>query len=166
MLTNEESEYLLQLEKTLLNPNQVIDLSEKRHTVELISHQDTDYRFRIDILTNKKVLLKTSIHHMESNSFIGLLRIDFKGGHKNPDLISDTVPDKLKPFAGKWFEPDEPHMHIYVENYRPLVWAIPLKETNFPIKEIKEQADVSDLILNFGKRINIKSKIIIQQAGF
>jgi len=108
--------------------------------------------------------LKTSIHHLESNSFIGLLRIDFKGGHYNPLNIENTLPDLLKPYADKWFEPTEPHMHSYVEEYRPLDWANPLIDVDFPIKENKDLSDLSDLIINFARRINIKSIINIQQA--
>lgn len=103
---------------------------------------------------------------MESNLFIGLLRIDFKGGHKNPSIITETVPEFLKPFADKWLDPSEPHMHVFVENYKPLVWAIPLSKSDFPVKELKDPSDVSNLILNFGKKVNLISKINIQNAIF
>nr|WP_146194209.1 hypothetical protein [Brumimicrobium oceani] len=79
-------------------------------------------------------------------------------------MISDKLPKFLVPFAGKWIKPTEPHMHIYVEGYKALVWAIPLIESDFPIKDLKHPSDLSDLILNFGKKINLISKINIQSA--
>ncbi|WP_035670022.1 hypothetical protein [Flavobacterium sp. 83] len=164
MFTNQEAEYLLNLEKVLVNPYQTIDLKNKKNRIELISNQDSDYAFWIEITTNQKIILKTSIHHLESNSHIGLLRIDFKGGHHNPENINDTLPEFLKPYADKWFLPSEPHMHIYVEGYKPLAWAIPLTEIDFPIKEINQSSDLSDLIFNFARRINLKSIINIQHA--
>lgn len=164
MLTNQEAKYLLELEKTLENPKQVVDLRNKSNTLELISHQDSDYKFRIDITTNHKIILKTSIHHMESQSFVGLMRIDFKGGHHNPPVILESLPEYLKPYADKWFEVTEPHIHFYVEGYKPLAWAMPLQDSDFPIKDIKHQSDINELITNFAEKVNLKSKIDIQQA--
>jgi len=115
MLTNQEAEYLLGLEKVLMDPNQSIDLSKKKNRLELISHQDSDYQFWVELTTNQKIILKTSIHHLESNSYIGLLRIDYKGGHHNPANVLPTLPGLLAPYVDKWFEPEESHMHIYVE---------------------------------------------------
>lgn len=164
MLTNQEAIYLLGLEKVLVDPNQTVDLKNKKNRIELISHQDTDYSFWVEITTNQKIILKTSIHHWERNSSIGLLRIDYRGGHHNPENIENTLPEFLKPYADKWFEPTEPHIHIYVEGYKPLVWAMPLVDDDFPIKEIIQSSDLSDLIINFARRINLKSIINIQHA--
>lgn len=164
MLTNQEAKYLLELEKVLIYPNQTIDLSKKKNRLELISHQDPDYDFRVEITTNQKIILKTSIHHLESNSFVGLLRIDFKGGHHNPVNILPSLPNFLIEYADKWFDPTEPHIHIYVEGYRPLAWAMPLIDSDFPIKDITHASDLSDLIINFARRINLKSLLNIQQA--
>lgn len=164
MLTNEEAEYLLDLDKSLSDPNQVVDLSNKKNRLDLLSHQDSEYNFRVEITSNQKIILKTSIHHLESNSFIGLLRIDFKGGHHNPSTIKNTLPEYLKPYVDKWFKPNEPHMHIFVEGYKPLVWAIPLEDTDFPTKDISDTSDLNDLIVNFAKKINLNSQINIQQA--
>ena len=164
MLTNQEAEYLLELDKVLSNPNQTIDLSKKKNRLELVSHADSDYNFWVEITTNQKIILKTSIHHLESNSHIGLLRIDYKGGHHNPSDIKSTLPEFLIPYADKWFEPTEAHMHIYVEGYKPLAWAIPLSDIDFPVKDIVEPSDLSNLIINFARKINLKSLINIQQA--
>lgn len=164
MLTNKEAKYLLELEKVLNDPNQTVDLSKKKNRLELISHEDSDYQFWVEITTNQKIILKTSIHHLESNSYVGLLRIDYKGSHHNPTNILPTLPDFLVPYADKWFEPNESHMHIYVEGYKNLAWAIPLDDIDFPVKDINQPSDLSDLIINFARQINLKSLINIQQA--
>lgn len=166
MFTKEKVEYLLNLEKRLANPNQVIDLSFKKNRLDLISYQDTECNFWVEITSNKKIVLKTSIHHLESNSFLNLLRIDFKGGHHNPPEVKRNLPEKLVQYADKWFKPNEPHMHIFVEGYKPLAWAIPLSDTDFPVKNIKDASDLNDLIINFAKEINLVSQIKIQQAIF
>jgi len=159
MLTNEEAKYLLELEKVLDNPKQKIDLNNKKNRLVLISNKDSEYSFWLEITSNKKIILKTSVHHLESKSFIGLLRVDFKGSHQNPATIKDTLPEFLTPYAGKWFDPTEPHMHIYVEGYKPLSWAIPLINSDFPTKEIINQSDLSELIISFARKINLISKI-------
>lgn len=163
-LTNLDAKYLLELNKVLVDPNQIIDLGLKKNTMELISPEDSDYTFRIDITSNQKVILKTSLHHQESTSYLGLLRIDFKGGHHNPVEIKDTLPEFLKGYADHWFGPSEPHMHFFVEGYKPLAWAMPLKDTKFPIKDLSSPSDLVDLIVNFAKEVNVKSLLNIQQA--
>jgi len=164
MFTNEEADYLLRLDKSLTDPDQIVDLSNKKNRLDLISYEDLEYSFWMEITSNKKIILKTSIHHLESNSFIDLLRIDYKGGHQNPAVVKNSLPQYLKIYAGKWFKPTEPHMHVFVEGYKPLVWAIPLVDTDFPIKDISQPSDLNDLIVNFAKKINLNSKINIQQA--
>lgn len=129
MLTNEEAEYLLNLNKSLSNPNQIIDLNNKKNRLDLFSHQDSEYNFWVEITSNQKIILKTSIHHLESNSYIRLLRINFKGGHHNPPTIKNTLPEYLKPYVDKWFAPNEPHMHVFVEDYKPLAWELEGKYT-------------------------------------
>ncbi|WP_424493183.1 DUF6978 family protein [Salinimicrobium sp. GXAS 041] len=164
MLSSEEVHYFLKLNKVLEDPNILVDLSQKRNRLELISIQDRDHKFRMDITTNPKIVLKATIHHFETNSYLGLMRIDFRGRHKNPEEVLDTLPEKLKRFRGKWFDIDEPHMHVFVEDYSDLAWAVPLSETNFGIQEIKEMSDICDLIRNFAKEINLTSELFIQQA--
>lgn len=41
---------------------------------------------------------------------------------------------------------------------------MPLADTDFPTKDITNQADLNDLITNFANKINLKSKINIQQS--
>lgn len=160
-LSNEEAEALLKLEKILETSGQVIDLNQKKNRLELIAKEDTSTKFWVEVTSNHIVILKTSIHHLEANTHIGLLRIDFRGTHQNPIEVIDTLPHYLYDYAGKFFSHVEPHVHLYVEGYKPLVWAMPLQDYDFQIKNLESKADVSSLIYNFAKKINISSNITI-----
>lgn len=164
MLTNEEAKYLLNLDKVLVDPNQVIDLGLKKNRINLISHEDNDCKFWVEITSNTKIILKTSIHHLESTNFVGLLRVDFNGRHQNPFGINESVPLYLRQYEGKFFNIDEPHLHVYIEGYKPLAWAIPLSESNIKITEINEISDLTNLIVSFANEINLSSRLQIQQA--
>lgn len=95
MLTNEEAQQLLRLEKVLADPVSLIDLRNKKNRLELISHENTARKFLLEVTSNTKILLKTSIHHLETDTYVGLLRIDFRGRHKNPEEILTTLPPYL-----------------------------------------------------------------------
>ncbi len=57
-----------------------------------------------------------------------LIRLDYGGRHKNPERANNKIPDWIAQFAGKDFNRDEPHVHIYVESsgLSDLKWAVPL----------------------------------------
>lgn len=166
MLTSKEAEYLLSLKKVLKNPKQIIDLCKKKNRFELISNEDVNQEFLVEVTSNDKIFLKTSIHHLETTNYIGLLRIDFKGTHQNPEEINEYVPDFIKPYANKFFTPDEHHIHIYIEGYRPLAWAIPLVDYNFDIKNLYDKNDIVDLINKFAEKINLESRLNIIPSLF
>lgn len=163
MFTNEEAKYLLELPKILETNDIVIDLRESKTRLNIIS-TDQEWKFIVDIFSNKKITFRICMHHQEDNNKEGLLRIDFKQGHRNPDTINDYVPNFLHPFAGKWFQ-NESHIHVFVESYKNLAWAIPLREYDkFPIKEINSYSDFSRSIRCFAEQINLVSKFTIQEA--
>lgn len=86
MLTNDEVLYLLGLKKSLEN-NKKILVKNRKTRLELISPDDKNVKFWVELTRNEKILLKTSIHHLETNHHVGLLRIDYKGSHKNPEIV-------------------------------------------------------------------------------
>lgn len=166
MFSTKHAEYLISLPKTLVDTGSVVDLTLKRNRIELISPDDNDHKFLLELTSNEKIVLKTSIHHQENTSYIGLLRIDYKGTHINPDYELQSLPEQLKPYIDKHFSPDEPHVHVYVEGYRPLAWALPLSDYDFSIQNLKEKQDVVDLLLKFADTINIISNIHIKSSLF
>jgi hypothetical protein len=57
-------------------------------------------------------------------------------------------------------------MHFYVEGYKPLAWAIPLKLNEFGINEDYSNIQISDLLLTFARKINVTSIIKIHDSLF
>ncbi len=162
MLTNKEAKYYLELENSLLDPNYIINLRERNIRIDMVSINKPNLKFYLDIFSSKKIHLKLSLHNAESLNNIALLRIDFKGTHTNPMEANEKVPKKLLKYTGKFFTPEEPHIHIYVEGYKSLAWAMPLSVSDFPIKDLQGMSEISDLLINFGKEINLKSRLNIQ----
>jgi hypothetical protein len=163
MFTNEEANSLIELEKVLEDPNQDLSLKDEKLRIDLIAPEEPDYKFFIDVNPNKRIQFKLTLHGQEKYSNIGLLRIDYKGSHINPEHLLDTLPDFLRPYAGQEFR-REAHIHFYVEGYRPLAWAMPLKEHSFDVKELASEADYVAALTNFAKLLNVQSKLSVQMA--
>lgn len=166
MLTNEEARYLIALPKLLKDSDFVVDLGHKKNRIELISPDEPEQEFFIELTSNSKILLKTSIHHQDTTFNVGLLRIDFKGTHINPDHETPSLPEFLKKYRNKFFRPDESHIHIYVEGYKPLVWAVPLSDYDFAVKSINQNEDIIELLYKFGEKINLQTRINIKPSLF
>lgn len=171
MLNNSEVSYLLSMEKKVLDNNNFINtlgVSGKwpfQHKFTLSSPQNTDYLFLYDINQSTKNRFKITLYLMDSDSKIGLLRVDFNGQHKNPENINEHVPEFLIPYAGKFFDYHQHHIHIYVKGYKTtLDWAMPITNHEFGIKNISSQKDILDAFSEFNKLINLTTSFIIQQA--
>jgi hypothetical protein len=162
MLTNEEAKSLLEMKKVLEKKKQYLDLAKEKSRFDLIS-EDKEFKFLLQIDKSRKIEFKTTMHHQEKSLFTGLLRIDFKGIHTNPENFDDNVPDFIKPFAGMYFK-DVPHIHFFVEGHKPLVWAIPLSESDFPVKEITSDEDFEKAVDSFAEYINLVDRIQILGA--
>lgn len=170
-ISNEQTEYLLKLPKKILENEQLLDKLiidqvfpfNKRY--ELVSDKDDEFTFLLEIQQSKKNSIRVSFHHQENDSKTGLLRIDYNSGHKNPENISELLPVKFHPFAGKYFTNDEHHIHYHVQGYKSLAWAIPLVADEFEIKELNDGADFNNTLANiikkFAKTINIETAITV-----
>jgi hypothetical protein len=164
MLTKAQVDYLLQLPKVFNDKDPTIDLVKEKNRLNLISPDDNEWKFLVEITSNKKISFKISLHCQEDNTKIGLLRIDYKGSHKNPEIENTFVPEFLKPYTAMIFY-NEAHIHIFVDEYRNLDWAIPLKNYGgFLILEINSKNDLISAIEAFAEKINIISKLTIQES--
>jgi|APEBP8051072266_1049373.scaffolds.fasta_scaffold04801_2 hypothetical protein len=169
MFTQEEANNLIALPKLVylgkvgqrayLLPTQV----PVQTKLDLIS-EDTEYQFQLDINQSKKYSVKLSIHTQESESNIGLVRLDFFGTHTNPVEITENLPLIFHEYAGKYFGTHEHHIHYFVEGYKHLSWAIPLTVDGFGIRNIENQSDVNSAIVEFSKKINIITDLKFQEA--
>lgn len=163
MFSNELASKLMKLPKNILGGETTINISDEKSRFTLSNNDEPEYEFLFEITSHKKITFKISFHNQENNTKEGLIRVDFKGGHKNPETISDFVPEKVKPYVGYFFQ-NEPHIHIYVEGFKDLAWAIPLKDYDFPVLEINNTDDFIKAINAFTKEINIVTPYIIQNA--
>jgi len=168
MFTTEQYQYLLKLPKKV-EINGVLENSlaftqpfpfSERYT--LISPDDTDFTFIYEIYQSKKNQFKLTLHLMDCDTRIGLLRVDYSGQHENPQTITENVPAVFHPFAGKFFNYNDHHIHYYVEGYKTtLDWALPLTNDEFPVKEITETNDILKAFYRFNEIINLQTEFKI-----
>ncbi len=160
MITQEQAVYLLALQKVLKDTHtSEIVLKNERTNLDLMSPEDRKWEFKVQYYSNKRVSFKISIHHLETNTNIGLMRVCYNSGHKNPEIASTRVPDFLKPFAGASL--DDSHIHFFVQGYKDLAWALPLKSHDFPAKKITSYDEYMEAVKSFNKAINLISPISI-----
>jgi hypothetical protein len=99
---------------------------------------------------------------MDNDTRLGLVRVDYNGQHNsNPSKINEYVPLEFQSYAGKFFNYNEPHIHYYIEGYKPMAWAIPLSDTDFTIQQITSHTDVISAFNAFNKLISLQTQFII-----
>ena len=172
-ITNEQAEYLLKLPKKVVQNDMLLDKLIINQEFpffaryELVSEKDDEYTFLWVIQQSKKNSIQVSFHHQENDSKTGLLRVDYNSGHTNPEIISEYVPEKFHPFAGKIISNKEHHIHYHVQGYKSLAWAIPLSEDEFKVKELNDGTDFNSTFTNilklFAKTVNIETEIIVNE---
>lgn len=164
---DEYSEYeinqLIKVSKKLDTPNQLIDLKEKKNKVILHSVFNQKHKFMLEITSGLKFHGKASIHSLELKHREGLIRLDFKGRHTNPDNIDENVPKELIKYKSKVFNLDEPHLHVYVKGYG-IRWAIPIQETQFKDCVFSKKDDLGYILSKFAKELNISDELNIQTS--
>lgn len=117
-------QYLIDLPKkvvegsTLLDQKSILLRSPFQERYPLLSEEDQDFSFFVEVFQSSKNLLKVTFHFQEDNANYGLLRVDYGGRHKNPEVINEYVPETCRPYCGQWL--DTPHVHFAVEGYKPL----------------------------------------------
>ena len=163
MFSNELVSKLIKLPKNILGGETTINISDEKSRLTLSIPEEPEYEFLFEITSHRKITFKISFHSQENNTKEGLIRVDYKGGHKNPETINDFVPEFVKPYVGYFFQ-NEPHIHIYVEGFKDLAWAIPLTAYNFPVLNINNTDDFIKAIFAFTKEINIVTPFKIQNA--
>lgn len=163
MFSNELATKLIKLPKQIEGGTMTINLLDEKTRLVLNNTDEPEYSFLFEVTSHKKITFKISLHNQEDNTKEGLMRVDYKGGHKNPEGINAFVPEIVKPYVGYFFQ-NEPHVHIYVEGFKDLAWAVPLSTYNFPILDISNTDDFRSAINAFAKEINIVTPFVIQNA--
>ena len=161
MFSNELAEKLINLPKSIQTGNSNIDFTQERNRFILKNDENPSYLFLFEFTINKKVSFRISLHNQEDNSKEGLIRIDYKGGHRNPEELNKHVPEFVKPYIGYQFT-EEAHVHIYVEGFKNLAWAIPLTKYDFSVKDVNSTQDLENAVTAFMKQINIITPVTYQ----
>ncbi len=171
-MTNEQAEYLLKLPKKIVENDKLLDkliINQEfpfYARFDVLSGKDDEFTFLWEIKQSKKNSIRLNFHHQENDSKVGLLRVDYNGGHKNPETLSEFLPNKFYPYVGKSFL-DENHIHYHVQGYKSLAWAIPLTIDEFEIKEINKDLNFNtifvDIIKLFAKKVNIETEISVNK---
>lgn len=163
--SNEEANALLKMPKYIFDRNdkaeqiRVPSSSPFKMKYNVLSDDGT-YQFLLEVNQSAKQSVKISLYVQEDEAKIGLLRIDYSGNHKNPEMANGYVPDFMRAYTGKWFKYQENHIHYHVQGYGPLEWAIPLTADNFPVKEIIGFSSLQQAVLEFLELINLRTKIV------
>ncbi len=161
---------MLGLPKKVLRDKEIVDTLSLDQTfpfhtrIELISPTDDEFVFLWEINQSAKNTIRISLHVQDNDSNIGLMRVDFNSGHRNPEMISDLLPKRFHVYAGKQFSNDDHHIHYHVEGYKSLAWAIPLVDDPFKMKTLDETNFNNSLInsiYQFAQAINIETNITI-----
>ena len=100
MFSNELARKLVTLPKQIVGGTTTINLSDEKSRLLLRNNEELEYEFLFMISSNRKITFKISLHNQENNTSEGLLCVDFKGGHKNPEEINEFVPEFVKPYVG------------------------------------------------------------------
>lgn len=169
LLNNEQAGYLLKLPKKILSDKDTVNSYTINQNfpfnirLELLSTDD-EFTFLWVITQSTKSTIRISLHVQDNDSNIGLLRIDFNNGHKNPETISDTLPLQFHAYVGREFSKNDHHIHYHVDGYKSLAWAIPLTDDSFKIKNLDEtdfNICLANIVYLFAQTINVETKITI-----
>lgn len=165
MITTEQAQYLIGLPKHIIEGESVLDAKTIRPSEPyqeryyMISKEDDEFSFFWKVEESSKKALKLTLHFQEEDAGIGLLRVDFNGRHKNPEIANNYVPSEFHPFAGQWLDNYPGHIHFYIESYQPLQWALPLELDTFPVKQLNLSQDIFTAAEAFAGRINLKTTL-------
>ncbi|MCW2276923.1 DUF6978 family protein [Heliophilum fasciatum] len=171
-MTNEEAEKLLETPKFIvLNDEKIENMKIPTNSAAVnlrlnAISDDGEHMFLFTVQQSAKYNIKITLHFQEDNTKVGLLRIDFNGCHKNPDVITPHVPLFIQPYASKFFDFEDHHIHYHVQGYKTLSWAVPLAVDVFPVKTIDDFTSFQQAILCFGKRIRLNTELDIEKRLF
>lgn len=129
-----------------------------------LTTNEADISFIWDIKQSTKNTIRLSLHCMDEDSKLGLIRVDYNAGHINPETATDALPVCFKPYIAKKFTDNEHHVHYHVPGYRQLAWALPIGNTSLKMKSVNTEtleSDIIDAIYSFAEAINIKTTILI-----
>lgn len=130
--------------------------------LHLVSDEEYTREYLLDVKQSAKMGIRINFQLMDKANW-GLARLDYNSNHKNPDELTDKVPEAFHNHVGELFI-QRSHLHFHVEDFPPLAWALPLEETEITAKQVADASMASDFIdafNSFASYLNIQTTITI-----
>ncbi|HEV7348335.1 DUF6978 family protein [Telluribacter sp.] len=166
MISEDQARYLIQLPKKLVENNELLDHKVLSPSFPFVaryplSDEEEGFSFFLDVWQSAKQGIKFTLHFQENSTHYGLLRVDFNGRHKNPEIANADVPELFRPYAGCWLDDSPGHIHYVVDGYPPLAWAVPLELDPFPTKNIRDFTDITAAFQAFCMVVAVRTEITV-----
>lgn len=171
MLTTEDAIELIKMPKMILvdgHPQQQFIINQEFPIdirIEMCAVDNENLSFLWSIKQSKKMSIRMSLHCQQEDSHIGIIRVDYNSGHKNPDEAPDNLPEIFIPYIGKEFSMNESHVHLHItDEVQQMLWAIPIQVSEMHIKTFDASSnDVESVIVEFAKLINVSTIIFMNK---
>lgn len=173
MITTEQAKDLIDTQKyvikddKMLSEYHIVQTFPMNEKIELaVGNGDDSMMFTWQINQGQKDSLRMSLHCQQYESNIGLFRVDYNRGHKNPSSAPNDLPICFRPYIGKIFGKNESHVHIHVSSDKQqMLWAMPIEDSDIELKVFDASPDaVEKSILAFAKAINIQTVIKVEKT--
>ncbi len=135
-----------------------------RERLNLINLDSIKRDFILDVKQSEKYGIRLNFQMMDDMNW-GLARLDYNSNHKNPDTITEDVPEIFHSHVAELFV-GKSHLHYHVKGYPQLAWALPLEETEIITKEVTGDNMMQgfvDAFNSFIDYLNIQTKITINR---
>lgn len=131
-----------------------------------VKDKGDEWLFMWQIDQGKKDSLRMSLHCQQYESNIGLIRVDYNRGHKNPSIAPDDLPEFFMPYIGKYFGARESYVHIHVSSdTQQMQWAIPIEASDIETKLFDATPEsIENAIQAFAKAIHITTEIKVERS--
>ncbi len=162
MISQEIADNMLHIPKkvyekdTHLDNYDVVYEGIMKFRIPMASLPNFEYKFFLEVNQSEKNRLKITLHFQNIDASMPLLRIDYGGTHKNPELANKYVPESFLEHKGKEFVVGEPHIHYYIQGH-DLDWALPLIDDDFPIKTITSDEDKVAATIAVCNKVNLQT---------
>jgi hypothetical protein len=135
-----------------------------RKRLLLTNTEGVKHEFVLDVKQSEKFGIRLNFQMMDDMNW-GLARLDYNGNHKNPDKLSEDVPEIFHSHVAELFV-GKAHLHYHVDGYPQLAWALPLNETDIATKDVTEDYMIQgfvDAFEGFVSYINVQTRIVINK---
>ncbi len=131
-----------------------------------VKDKGDEWLFTWQIDQGEKDSLRMSLHCQQYESNIGIIRVDYNRGHKNPAVAPADLPEFFMPYIGKYFGARESHVHIHVSSdTRQMEWAMPIEASDIETKSFDASSQsIEEAIQAFAKAIHITTNIKIERS--